>query len=382
MRIRREATLDPEIARELNALEAALHGETVEPELAELEALVHDVREQRPLPSDEFAERLDARVVESFAKSPPASRFSWLRPRVSRKMLLPLGAAGTLVLGVIIASSVLGGDHRSLSSESAHDLRGQAPKSTLQSGSLDTTSAPPGATAAEPTPRSAAQTARKVERRAQLTLVAAPDRIDDVSDDVVRVTDRFDGIVLSSSVSSGDRSEAGAEFRLRVPSARVQPALAALSKLAHVRSRTENADDVTDEFNSTKGRLDEALAERNSLLRRLAAASTANEAASIRARLRINGQQIAQARSALRSVRDRTSFSLVELTVAPGSQQGGGAWTPGDALDDAVGVLTVTLGVLVVALSVILPLAVLGAFGAIAARGARRRRRDQALASG
>jgi uncharacterized protein DUF4349 len=370
MRIRREARLDPEIVRELDALEAALRGEAVAPERAELAALVRDVREERPVPSDEFAERLDARVVESFARTPADARFGWRRARMSRKMLLPLGAAGTLVLGVIIASSVLGGDHGSPSSEQAHDLSARAPKSAATSGPQESLAAEPHGGA------------RKVERRAQLTLVAPPDRIDDVSDDVVRVTDRFDGIVLSSSVSSGDRSQAGAEFRLRVPSARVQPALAALSKLAHVRSRTENADDVTAEFNSTKGRLDEALAERSSLLRRLAAAATANEAASIRARLRINGRQIAQARSAVNSVRDRTSFSLVELTVAPGSEQGGGAWTPGDALDDALGVLTVTLGVLLVALSVILPLTLLGAFGAMTARGVRRRRRDQALASG
>jgi hypothetical protein len=373
MRIRREATLDPEIARELAALEAAMRHEPVDPELAELEALVHDVRDQRPQPADEFAERLDARV---------AAKFNGARQRrsarLNRRMLLPaLGAASTLVLGVVVATSLLGGGSKSSSDErgARSDLQ-SAPKTST---SFDASGGP--AVAAEQAPAQTTQTARKVERRASLTLVAPPDRVDDVSDDVVRVTDRYDGIVLSSSVSSGDGSQAGSEFRLRIPSERVQPALAALSKLAHVRSRTENADDVTAEFDSTKARLDDALAERNTLLRQLAAASTANQAASIRARLRINGRQIAQARVALRSVRDRTSFSLVELTVAPGSRQGGGAWTPGDALDDALGILTVTLGVLVVALSVLLPLGLFGGLGALAARSMRRRRREQALAA-
>jgi hypothetical protein len=373
MRIRREATLDPEIARELDALEAALRGEPVGPEMAELEALAHDVRAQRPQPSDEFAARLDASVQARFNGAHRRHG-----GRVSRRTLLPaIGAATTLVLGIVVATSVLGDGGRSSSGERSQ--KGDIQAASKTSTSFDTSGGP--AVAAEPQSGGGAQGARKVERRASLTLVAPADRIDSVSDDVVRVTDRFDGIVLSSSVSSGDRSQAGAEFRLRVPSERVQPALAALSKLAHVRSRTENTDDVTAEFHSTKSRLDEALAERNSLLRQLAVASTANEAASVRARLRINGRQIAQARIALKSVRDRTSFSLVELAVEPGSQQGGGAWTPGDALDDALGVLTVTLGVLVVALSVFLPLTLLGGLGAVAARGVRRRRRDQALAS-
>ena len=377
MRRRREATLDPEMARELAALDAALRQEPVEADLAELEELVRVTRAQRPQPSDAFAERLDARVRAGFADGRRPPRIGAIRARMSQRMLLPaLGAAATLLLGVVVATSVVSGG-----GTSKPVVREQSAPATVAAAGRGASTASKSFDTAQPAPAAVpAQAARKVEHRASLTLAAPADRIDEVSDQVVRTTDRFGGIVLSSSVSSGDVGQGGADFRLRIPSDRLSPALAALSKLAHVRSRNENAEDVTAEFNSTKGRLDEALAERNGLLRQLAAASTPNQAASIRARLRINGQEIAQARTALKSVRDRTSFSVVDLTVAPGSRQGGGLWTPDDALDDALRVLSVTLGVVLVALSVLLPLGVLGAAGALAGRGVRRRRREQALA--
>lgn len=221
-----------------------------------------------------------------------------------------------------------------------------------------------------------------MQRQASLTLEAAPDRIDEVSQQVIRVVDGVDGVVANSSISSGDGN--GASFELRIPSDRLQTALAQLSKLGHVRSRQESSEDVTDGFNAAKGRLDEALAERSSLLKQLAAAAAPNKAESIRARLRINGQQIVQARSGVSDLRRRTSFATVQLTIdvrKDGSGGDAGTWTPDDALSDA-GRVEVSLGVLVVALAVALPAGLVVILAAVGARAARRRRREQALASG
>ena len=55
------------------------------------------------------------------------------------------------------------------------------------------------------------------------------------------------------------------------------------------------------------------------------------------------------------------------------------SWTPGDAADDALRVLEVAAGVALIALAVALPLALLGAPAAVAARWSRRRRREHAL---
>jgi hypothetical protein len=60
---------------------------------------------------------------------------------------------------------------------------------------------------------------------------------------------------------------------------------------------------------------------------------------------------------------------------------GGGSWSPGDAARDAVRVLEVSAGVALVGLAVLVPLALLGAAGGLAAGAYRRRRREAALQS-
>jgi Domain of unknown function (DUF4349) len=207
-----------------------------------------------------------------------------------------------------------------------------------------------------------------------------------VADRVVRVTDEVGGIVVTSSVSSADDDRGGATFSLRVPTRRLDDALARLSKLAHVRSRTQNSQDVTGAFVTAEERLDEALAEREGLLRALGRADSTNETASIRARLRIVQSEIASARAAVRRLRVRTDFSAVSVTIEPGSSAGGStggssddSWTPGDAAGDAVRVLEVAAGVVLVAAAVLVPFALLGGLGVAAGRVVRRRRREQAL---
>ena len=64
---RREPTLDPAVAAELEALEAALAGDpAAEPELA---ALVRDVRAETPAMEQSFRARLDQRVERGFERA-------------------------------------------------------------------------------------------------------------------------------------------------------------------------------------------------------------------------------------------------------------------------------------------------------------------------
>jgi hypothetical protein len=374
MRLRRDATLDPETTRELAALDASLAGEPVDPDLAELEALVRDARDVRPEPSAEFAARLDERVAAGFPRA--AGRRTPLveRLRPSRRMLLPaLGAAASIVLVVGIGAAVLdGGGGASQVNQASPLSKDAATRAGAAQGETVAPAAPSTATTAG---------ARKVERHATLVLTAPSERIGDVSQQVLAVTDGVNGIVANSSVSSGDANQGGATFTLRIPSAKLPTALAQLSKLAHVRSRSETGEDITDTFSASRARVAQALAERQSLLKQLANATTANQAESIRAQLRINGQAIDQARAALKDVRTRANYATVELSVQSRSSNGGAGagWTPDDALGDARRILEVSLGVVVVGLAALVPL---GAFGLAAGLGAgalRRRRREQAL---
>jgi hypothetical protein len=222
---------------------------------------------------------------------------------------------------------------------------------------------------------------REVERSASLTLAAPRDEIEDTADRAIGVTDRYDGFVMSSTVSGGEGPDVGARLELRLPSRRLQAALADLSKLAHVRTRTQGSQDITAAFRSPRRRLADALAERRGLLRRLARAVTPNETAAVRARLRAVNRRIDRVQAELRRLHNRVTFSSVSVAIEPGSaaRADAGRWTLGDALDDALGVLRAVLGATLVALAVLIPAALLGGLGWLGYRRSLRRRRERAL---
>ena len=169
--------------------------------------------------------------------------------------------------------------------------------------------APPAAaarapTAAAPEPRSAAPRSRSPRARAE---------IEDVAAGILRVTDAAGGFVASSSVSGGSGS--GGTFELRIPVARLDKAVADLSRLANVRERTQSSRDITAETVSARERLREARREREGLLRALASATTLNETEAVKARLRDVNRQIATARASLRRVGNRATYANVSVQL-------------------------------------------------------------------
>jgi hypothetical protein len=220
---------------------------------------------------------------------------------------------------------------------------------------------------------------REVERAASVTLSTPRDEIEETADDAIRITDRHGGIVMSSNVAVGEEA-AGATLDLRIPSERLQPAIADLSELGHVRSRTQEAADITSSFTAPRRQLRDALAERRGLLRRLAAADTPNETAAVRARLRAVNRRIDRAQRDLRRLRERVSYAAVAVAIEPGAKsKDDGGWTIGDAAGDALGVLRALLGATLVALAVLVPAALLGGLGWLAYRAWVRRRRESVL---
>jgi hypothetical protein len=221
---------------------------------------------------------------------------------------------------------------------------------------------------------------RKVEKSAQLTLTTSPDDVQDVADGVVRVTQEVDGVVASSTITTNDGS-GSAQFALRIPTRRLDDAIRRLSRLAHVGSLSQNADDITAPFISAAERLSDARAERRALLRALGKATTPARIASLRARLRANRSEIARYKGDLNALRRRADFANVAVAVEGTGERRGdtGGWTPGDALRDAVRVLEVAAGVALVGLAVLAPFALLGLLSVLAARALRRRRREDAL---
>jgi hypothetical protein len=312
------------------------------PDVEQIEAVLRsDVAE----PSPAFAAELDRRVREGFPK-PPRRRPVWLRPALA-------GAAVLIVVGVV-AVSVIGEDQQRTAS--------------------------PAALRAEPTPSAAAgrafkdfslaPAARRVERDVQLTIATPQDKLQQTADGVGTVAESHHGFVSSSHVTTGDAGASGGSFELRVPQRELQATIADLSKLGELRSRSESAQDLTAPYGRTQDRLGNALVERRTLkLRRPTAA--------IRARIAELSATIDRLSARLRNLRSRTSYSTVSVTLEQ-SKTKSGAGT-GAAFDDARRILEGMLNFTVRALAVLLPLAVLAALAAFAARLLRRRLASRAL---
>jgi hypothetical protein len=219
-----------------------------------------------------------------------------------------------------------------------------------------------------------------VERSAELTLAAPDDRLDRVADSIVRVTDRHDGFVLRSSVSSGDDSERRGTFDLRIPVASLQDALGDLSKLGHVRARRQAGRDITPAYVASRDRLTAAKAERRSLLRRLAGADSDSEAEAIRRRLDAVSLRIDRLRRELGAVRERTDYAAVSVDLEAEDGDGGAAaGGTREAFDDSLGLLAGALNLALRALGVLIPLAIVAGLGWLAGSMLRRRRREAAL---
>lgn len=328
----------------------------------DLELLEADVRASAPRMSPELERRLEAIVAR-----PP--RKSWRAP--AWRPALAVGMACALIAVVAVAVW----PHQ----DATHTVE-VVRRPAESAGSSAAATAAPARGSDVLTP------ARRVERNTALTLATPARSFDDVADAVVQTTDRFGGIVQRSNVDQTGR-HGEASFDLRIPATRLEAALAALSRLAHVRSRSAGSVDVTGAFNSAQGRLADARAERRALLRALAAARTQAEIASVRARLADARRREARARRTVERLRARTDLARVDVSVvtaaagAVAPPPDDGRWTPGDALHDALRVLEVAMGVVLVALAALLPAGGLAALAVGGARLARRRRRDAALSA-
>lgn len=408
-----DVDLDPAIAAELDQLEAALAGDlSADPGLL---ALVGRVREDAVPPSLAFRTSLDERVAAGFPKpggNPFTAFFPWIwRHRVVAGPATAVAAAALIALVVATGSTTTttsdDGSFAAFSGRATTASGGSAASSgtaTTESAApqSDALAAPAAKQAAPVTPPSASSassaagtvaapspsTPRKVERTTRLSLRTNAARLQTVADGVVRVTQSSGGVVQTSNVDATDRGGT-ADFTLSVPTAQADDVVARLSKLAHVASMSQASTDITNAFVSSADQLTDARAERRALLKALDGAQTADGIARLKSRIAANRNEIARLKSSREQLRHRADETTLSVTVsahgAPAKPSGddkgtaGGGWSPGDAAGDALRVLEIAAGVLLIALAVLVPFGVIGLPALFGARFARRRRREQAL---
>jgi len=375
-----------------------LDDDMIDPEFADLAVLVYA---ERPEPDPEFVRELDARVERRFARAsdapgggqPRRFRFTW------KAGVGSLAAAfAAVVLVVLVTSNRRGGEtvlrEPTVATESAPSASGGAqtlspPRGTASAaGTSASTSTSPSAsssvTTATPSPRPPSN-GRKTIQSAQLALTAAPNRVDDVAQQVFNVIGRENGVVRKSSVTQTGGLDGAAEFELSVPSGSLTDTMTALSQLhgANVASRTDSTTDVNDHYVSLTRQLADARALRTGLLRQLANATTQTEIDSLHARIHDAEASIASLEAQLRSVNRAVSMSQISLTInaaaTPVGHSSGSSFTLGKAAHDAGRVLTVAAGVALIALAVLVPLGLIAALVWWVAAAARHRRRERAL---
>ena len=421
-------TLTPEQEHELEAIDRALAGEPVEFELRELEELVLDIRATAPEMTPAFAARLEHEVGEGFPT--PRERPALVRRPGRRWLLLPaLGSLAAVLVALVVVlggrsestiepfsgGSGTDGDVAAVQSDEASPAEAAVEPDTAGAPADSATSSsgsggggaenqaarpappPPPRATADPAPAASssarqksapavvapAQSPRKVERNASISIETSEGDFVRATDAVNAVVARFRGIVASSQIGASDASGGEATFDLRIPTDKLDSALAALAKLGHVTERTQGLQDITSSFTSARDRLTDARAERRGLLRALERATTQAQIDSLKAQLRGVGGRISALKGQLASLERRADLATVSLTVrgtGESSETGaGGNWSPGDAAGDALRVLEVLAGVMLIALAILVPAGLLGAAVALGVRFGRRRRREAAL---
>jgi hypothetical protein len=349
------------------------------------------LRSLRPTPRGEFAAELDARAAAGFPRDAqaPASVLSRIAERFRTtpplRMLAPAGAVA--LTAIVVATAVVTTEDRSTSSRLADsDVQYSAAPQAEPQDSAGGAASAAGAIEMLPNPsgnHAASFERREIERSAQIVLGTDPDRVRADAAKVFDAVHAVDGIVLRSAIRDGASGEAGAEFELLIPSARLGDAMADFSAIGEVRSRRESTQDITAPTIGARERLRDSRATIEGLLNQLAAATTDAERAATEAKLRAERRQAAFFASQLDRLDRRANLSRVSLRIETGSaaasEDGGGAWGAGDGLDDAGRLLEIAAGVTIIGLAVLTPLALLALLGWLAHRAWIRAGRRRVL---
>jgi Domain of unknown function (DUF4349) len=367
------------------------------------------VRELRTLPG--APERLRERVRELAADEPPAREPSsgWMtRWLTFRNVGWTVATAGAGFVAVALAYGVItsgggGGDESEGAAPAAaqraagETLRGRTipalSAESLQSDDESRNASPP----ASPPPGTTVSAAAGLEQRDATTLppgqrlahhtatmrlrVSDVDELSRTTREAMRIARRLGGFVASVNYAKPKGDDGDASLTLRVPTAKIQEAIAQLSDLGVIVSQRIEIQDVQNRVNDVT----EQIASLRRTIRRIEARLNQSISEDERFRLQL---QLEQARGNLRGLTDqrastvrRARLAVVSVALTTREDEQKVAPPPGRverAARNAATVLAKEVAALVYVLIVISPLLLLGAAAVVASR-ARRRRFDERL---
>ncbi len=401
-----------------------------------VEELERALVEDRPELDQDFARRLDEWAEAGFPRDRglgPRARgarggglatvfeSAWERLRATppRRLFVPVGAAATFFVVVGLTVSQLddpGSDlDRGDTEESAvlTDEPGSASSSgdsaTSAAGGAATEALSPASQSAAPEMQSSddseynlapavteasrsddgggggvapATDDRIVDATARLTLGAEAEDVQGVANEVVSVTDRYDGVVLDSQVTT-DQGGARASFTLEIPYAELDAALTDLSELGDVISRTEVGEDITQAAVRSQKQLANVLDDLSKARIELELADTRRERLILESKIDSLEASADALRADVGQTQRRGRFATVNVDITSSeSASDDDGWSVADALDDAGRVLEVIAGIALIGLAVLLPVALVGTLIYLVTARTRSRSRERALDQG
>lgn len=344
---------------DVDRIEGLLRGMPPETEReARLEGLIRELRTSLPPAPPELRER-----VRALREPEPVRRKVGWKPAL---VLVPVALA--LVGAALLGGR--GGDGR----ESA----GGAPDVATDGAGTELRSSPPGVTTESAT--ALADPSRAQEWDVTLELrVRDNDRLSEASAGAIRTTRDLGGHVLSSNVSTaGDSGRS--ELVLRVPTARIQEAIARLSELGTITAQNVQVQDRQDDLDRLARRVDALRVEIARLNLRL---RTEQLGEAERLRLELRRQRLTAEVNAAAAQRRAVSDEVAMADLRLGIFTGEPAAAPAEgrvegAARDALHLLSLA-GAGAVFLAIVLsPLLALGV-ALFLARRARRRRAEERL---
>lgn len=362
--------------------------------------ITRELRATRPVAPEPLRERVRTIVTaEPPARPSVGARLAALRPRGRRQLLVLVPAAAmTVALAAGVVQLVRPGDRASVAvpATTSDTFRSSAPASSgsdaaaadsAVTGRAGATEAAPayekqaagGAALTAPSPVAPDRAQRTSVRLALETpdtdaLAAAAQR-------AIATTRALGGYVVTSQVGTAETGSAA--LVVKIPSDRVQDAIARFSSLGSVTAQDVRVDDL-------QASLDEVNRQTAILRKRIATITaqlegtglTSDERASLESTLRSLRDELAGSRRSSQAIRGEAAYATVELSITTERKEEAVPAAPSRidrALDDVTGILAIEGIVLLYAAVIVLPLALAAAALRLAGRALGRRGRDRLL---
>ena len=166
----------------------------------------------------------------------------------------------------------------------------------------------------------AASDTRMIVRNGDMSLIVSS--VTDTRDQIVSLTERFEGFVVSSFVS-GENEQMRGSITIRVPDTKFEQARSEIGKLAvRVEADSTNSQDVTQQYTDLQARLNNAQATENQYLALLSQAKNVDETLRVYEALSRIRLEIEQIKGQVQYLERTTSMSLISIQLRP---QGSGS---------------------------------------------------------